>query len=132
MMHHRVYYVLDIKGVLLMTMASQQLNTKVLRKRIVLSFMNAVEPCRSKSLPGRIVLTFWYVYSWLSVHIHQEPLYSFSTDTGFNFSIQDISYDDVIKWKHFPVAGSLWGETTGHQWIPLTKASEAEFLCFFW
>ena len=27
----------------------------------------------------------------------------------------------------FRVTGLLWGEFTGHRWIPLTKASEAEF-----
>ena len=32
--------------------------------------------------------------------------------------------DDVITWKHFRVTGPLWGESTGHQWIPLTKASD--------
>ena len=26
--------------------------------------------------------------------------------------------------------GPLWGETTGHQWIPLTKASDAELWYF--
>ena len=26
----------------------------------------------------------------------------------------------------------LWGESTGHQWIPLTKASDAELWYFFW
>ena len=30
----------------------------------------------------------------------------------------------------FRVTGPLWGETTGHRWIPLTKASEAELWCF--
>ena len=38
----------------------------------------------------------------------------------------------VIKWKHFRVAGPLCGEFTGHQWIPLTKASDAELWCFLW
>ena len=33
------------------------------------------------------------------------------------------SHDDVIKWKHFRVADPLRGESTSHQWIPLTKAS---------
>ena len=28
------------------------------------------------------------------------------------------------------VTGPLWGEFTGHQWIPITKASDAEFWCF--
>ena len=32
----------------------------------------------------------------------------------------------------FRVTGSLWGESTGHQWIPLTKASDMELWCFLW
>ena len=32
----------------------------------------------------------------------------------------------------FRVTGPLWGETTGHRWIPLTKASDAELWCFLW
>ena len=39
-------------------------------------------------------------------------------------------HDDVIKWKHFSVIGPLCRESTSHQWIPLTKASEAELWCF--
>ena len=31
-----------------------------------------------------------------------------------------------------PVPGPLCGEFTGHRWIPLTKASDAEFWCFIW
>ena len=30
----------------------------------------------------------------------------------------------------FRVTGPLWGESTGHRWIPLTKASDAELLMF--
>ena len=30
------------------------------------------------------------------------------------------------------VTGHSWRETTGHRWIPLTKASDAELLCFLW
>ena len=30
-------------------------------------------------------------------------------------------YDDDKTWEHFHVTGPLWGESTGHQWIPLTK-----------
>ena len=40
-------------------------------------------------------------------------------------------HDYVIKWKHFRVTGPLWGESTGHRGIPLTKASDTERLCFF-
>ena len=31
----------------------------------------------------------------------------------------------------FRIAGPLWGESTGHQLILLTKASDAELWCFF-
>ena len=31
----------------------------------------------------------------------------------------------------FLVTGPLWGESIGHRWIPLTKASDAELWCFF-
>ena len=32
----------------------------------------------------------------------------------------------------FHVTGPLWMESTGHRWIPLTKASDAELWCFLW
>ena len=32
----------------------------------------------------------------------------------------------------FRVTGHLWGESTGHRWIPLTIASDAELWCFLW
>ena len=36
------------------------------------------------------------------------------------------------NWNLFRVAGLLCGEFTGHQWIPLTKANDAELWCFLW
>ena len=39
-------------------------------------------------------------------------------------------HNDVIKWKNFRDTGPLCGEFTGYRWIPLTKASDAEFWCF--
>ena len=32
----------------------------------------------------------------------------------------------------FHVTGPLWGESTGHRWIPLTKASDVECWSFLW
>ena len=32
----------------------------------------------------------------------------------------------------FRVIGPLWGESTCHRGILLTKASNTEFVCFFW
>ena len=40
-------------------------------------------------------------------------------------------HDDAIKW-HFHVTGPLWGESTGHRWILLIKASGTERWCFHW
>ena len=31
----------------------------------------------------------------------------------------------------FHGTGPLWGESNGHRWIPLTKANDVDFLCFF-
>ena len=39
-------------------------------------------------------------------------------------------HDDVIKF--FRVTGHLCREFTGVRWIPHTKASDAELLCFLW
>ena len=32
----------------------------------------------------------------------------------------------------FRVTGPLWGEITGHRWIPLTKASNVDLWCSLW
>ena len=42
---------------------------------------------------------------------------------------------NIMTWLNgniFRVTGPLWGESTGHRWIPLTKASDAELWCFLW
>ena len=33
------------------------------------------------------------------------------------------------RWRHIP---RYCGESTGHRWFPLTKASNAELCCFLW
>ena len=37
-------------------------------------------------------------------------------------------HDDVIS----RVTGPLWGESTGHRWIPLSNASDMGLWYFFW
>ena len=32
----------------------------------------------------------------------------------------------------FHITGPFLGESTSHRWIPLTKASDVELLCFLW
>ena len=41
-------------------------------------------------------------------------------------------HDDGIKWKHFSRHWHFVGKFTGHRWIPLTNASDAELWCFLW
>ena len=41
-------------------------------------------------------------------------------------------HDDVIKWKHLSHYCHLYGEFTGHRWMPHTKASDVELWCFLW
>ena len=43
-----------------------------------------------------------------------------------------LKYHGVINGNIFHVTGPWWGESTGHRWIPLTKASDAELWCFLW
>ena len=50
-----------------------------------------------------------------------------SRDFGPVISRQD---DDSSNGHIFHVTGPLFVEFTGHQWIPLTKASDAELCCF--
>ena len=42
-----------------------------------------------------------------------------------HFSMLTTSNGNILR-----VTGPLWGEFTGHQWIPLTKVSDAELWCF--
>ena len=32
----------------------------------------------------------------------------------------------------FSITGPLWRESTGHRWVPFTKASDKELWCFLW
>ena len=41
-------------------------------------------------------------------------------------------HGNVIVEIFFRATGPLRGESTGHRWIPLTKASDAELWCFLW
>ena len=59
------------------------------------------------------------------------PLYIIVTNIEL-LQYHRTTHDDVIKWKHFHVASPLWGESTGHGWIPLTEATYAELWCFLW
>ena len=65
-----------------------------------------------------------------SLHILQAYV-EYHTQVKHNLSIY-CCQDDIIKWKHIPRYWSFGREFTGHRWIPLTKASDGELLCFLW
>ena len=44
----------------------------------------------------------------------------------------DVSMMTSSNGNIFRITDPLWGESTGHRWIPLTKASGADLLCFLW
>ena len=50
---------------------------------------------------------------------------------------KELSHSDFVMMKSsneniFRITGPLLGESTSDQWIPLTKASDAELRCFLW
>ena len=44
----------------------------------------------------------------------------------------ELIHNDVIKFKHFRVIGSLCGKFGGDRWIPRKKASDVELWYFLW
>ena len=52
----------------------------------------------------------------------------------YNHSQRDLVYlmTTPLNGNNFLVTGPLYGGFTGHRWIPLTKASDAELWCFLW
>ena len=57
-------------------------------------------------------------------------------NSGHDCNMASIFHLMEPLWRHqmetIPVTGHLWGESTGHRWIPLNKASDAELWCFLW
>ena len=67
-------------------------------------------------------ITLWNPSWWT-----ETPLFCFLALALIKFGWQ-IDHDAVIKCRHFP---RYWPFVRGiHRWIPLTKASDAEFWCF--
>ena len=74
-------------------------------------------------------------------NICHSPFYLKFSVNG-KLSIADIWIHIIASWSWsmmtssngdiFRVTGPLWGEFTGHRWIPLTKASDAELWCSLW
>ena len=61
---------------------------------------------------------------WFLMTLHYKGIKSTSEQT----SLMMTSSNENI----FRVTGPLWGESTGHRWIPLTETNDAELWCFLW
>ena len=90
----------------------------------------------------KCALTDFYVCIWFTKSLNYDVIslsetvpwsgwhHALHTPSAFVAFVRGI-HDDVIRWKYFRVTGPLWGESTGHQWIPITKVNDAELWCFF-
>ena len=71
------------------------------------------------------VLYHDYWYYWYHGPLHCQVTNSHDTGYGHVQDMMEISNGNIFR-----VTGPLRGEFTGHRWIPLTKASDAEYSCF--
>ena len=80
-------------------------HTCIIRHLTVILFIGVLQAC---AIGHGALLIF------IDIHLYQRQMRS--------------THDDVIKWKYFfRVTGRVWGEFTGHRWIPRTNASDAMF-----
>ena len=80
-------------------------------------FMNTAISLRGQWVVNITFLEFYFVKgisSFLASQLNKFIYYTMTSSNG----------------KIFHVTGPSWGESTGHRWIPLTKASDAELWCF--
>ena len=82
-----------------------------------------------------VSLALWQ--SWVCLSDSQATLNdmdkSASTKQQLNtIQIEELDMMTSSNGNIFRVTGPLWGESTGHRWIPLTKTSDAELWCLFW
>ena len=68
----------------------------------------------------------------LVIHDRQSIFYFLNALTRFMTQRNRWTMMTSSNGSVFRVTGLLWGESTGQQWIPLTKASDAELWCFLW
>ena len=71
-------------------------------------------------------------WMWTNLHVDWDCCYITRRQKLKTNSAMPLYHDDIIKWNTFHITGPLCGVFTGHCWIPLTKASDAELWCFLW
>ena len=93
-------------------------------------FFFGLSCCSYVIVPGGF---WWFIYLYSSGFHHQHSALPqchcrlISTTTQND---KTPTPDDVINWKKIRVTDPLWGEFTGHRWIPLTKGQKRRALMF--
>ena len=59
------------------------------------------------------------------IQVSESGPWEISQILNVQFSMMTLSNGSI-----FYITGHLWGESTDHRWIPLTKASDAKLWCF--
>ena len=70
----------------------------------------------------------WFQYHWNYMGKITAPRHNKTQQTASH--VYDYLMMTSTNENLFGVSGPLWGESTGHRWIPLTTASDAELRCF--
>ena len=89
-------------------------------------------------------LKIWYMFRiwvdiWYTIACYIGPRFNDSqpailpsTDSDIQSTLELVTHDDVIKWKHVPRNWPFVRGIHRSRWIPHTKASDAELWCFIW
>ena len=118
----------QIKTIMYHSMYSLMLNF-ILRYEIV-EYNNCIQ---ISLIHVDVVEPYYTVLKNIALHGYKSKLWNVIVMTPNEALFKHkIYHDDVIKWKHFPRYWPFVWESTGHRWILLTKASDAELWCFRW
>ena len=69
---------------------------------------------------------WWPVFQCGCIHTHNNRY-----DNGLRHDHLPIMMT-LSHWSPFRITVPLWGESTGHRWIPLKKATDVDFWCSLW
>ena len=96
---------------------------------------NGMAPSRWQAVTWTIDNATSFIVNYVVIIVHDDD-HVFVPNGGRQSAGTMLAKLDTMmtssNWNIFRVTGPLWGEFTGHRWIPLTKASDAELWCFLW
>ena len=80
----------------------------------------------------KIKYLIFYISRKMVCHEMKNEHIECNTRPASKLAINFTFHDYGKKWKHFPRYWPFVKGTTGHRWIPLTKASDSALWCFLW